>query len=199
MSVQNNSRASELGALLTDGTTGFTVRKQSGVGIFFHFFLLACMVVLGVALLVYYQSPKGCFLAVAIGGAFAMIATNLEKTKKMKQSIEFMNALFSSAMGKGYKFCCIVKHTGDIVFYNRAFQTVFPAYTLQDDRTLRSLMNLYNLPESDRDKLRDMMFNKTEGSLETAIRASAATESAPITFILETIERPTGFFLLRGK
>ncbi len=199
MSVQNNSRATDLGDLLTEGTTGFTVRKTSGVGLFFHFFLLGCMVIMGVAMLVSYQSPKGCALAVAIGAAFAVIAHNLERNKKMKEALEFMNALFSSAMGKGYKFCCIVKNTGDIVFYNRPFQAIFPAYILQDTRTLKSLLNLYNLPEADRDTLTKMMAEKTEGTLATSIRAGAEKDSTPITFYLDTIERPTGFFMLRGK
>ena len=199
MSIQNNSRATDLGAILTSGTTGFTVRKHSGIGLFFHFFLLACMVILGVALLVYYQSPKGCVLAVAIGFSFALIAHNLEKQKKMKESLEFMNALFSSAMGKGYKFCCIVKSTGEIVFYNRPFQSIFPAYVLQETRTLASLLSLYNVPTEHHDMLSNWMSQKQEGSFETTIRGAADTEATAITFHLDTIERPTGFFMLRGK
>ena len=199
MSVQNNSRATDLGEVLTAGTTGFKVRKRTGIGMFFHFFLLACMVVMGAALLVYYQSPIGCGIAVVIGICLAMVAQNLEKQKKAKEALEFMNALFSSAIGKGYQFACIVKNTGDIVFYNRPFQTVFPAYTAQDTRTLKALLDLYNVPEGDRDSLRNFMTENMGGSISTTINAKAQTEKTSMTFHLEPIERPTGFFLLRGK
>jgi hypothetical protein len=199
MSVKNNSRAADLGEILTSGATGFTVRKRTGVGIFFHFFLLACMVVFGASLLVYYESPVGCALAVSIGLSFAMIAQNLEKQKKSKESLEFMNALFSSAIAKDHQFACIVKITGDIVFYNRPFQAVFPAYTVQDDRTLKSLFNLYNVPEEHRDVLKKLMEGNQEGSITTTINAKAQTEKTSVIFHLEPIDRPTGFFLLRGK
>ena len=199
MSVQNNSRATDLGTILTEGTTGFAVRKRTGIGLFFHFFLLACMVVMGVSLLVYYQSPMGSAVAVAIGLSFALIAQNLEKQKKHKESLEFMNALFSSAIGKGYHFACIVKKTGEIVFYNRPFQAVFPAYTIQDTRTLKALLDLYNVPESDRETLRKFMTDNEGGSIATTINAKAQTDKTAITFHLDPIERPTGFFLLRGK
>jgi hypothetical protein len=199
MSVQNNSRATDLGEVLTSGTTGFMVRKRTGIGLFFHFFLLACMVVMGASLLVYYHSPVGCVVAVAIGLSFALIAQNLEKQKKHKESLEFMNALFSSAIGKGYLFACIVKISGEIVFYNRPFQAIFPGYTAQDTRTLKALLDLYNVPEGDRDSLRKFMTENSGGSIATTINAKAQTEKTSITFHLEPIERPTGFFLLRGK
>jgi hypothetical protein len=113
--------------------------------------------------------------------------------------LEFMNALFSSAIGKGYLFACIVKISGEIVFYNRPFQAIFPGYTAQDTRTLKALLDLYNVPEGDRDSLRKFMTENSGGSIATTINAKAQTEKTSITFHLEPIERPTGFFLLRGK
>ncbi len=200
MSPQNNSRASELGAILTSGASGFTVRKRTGIGLFFHFFLLACLVIMGASLLVYYQSPTGCLLAVAIGLSFVIVAHNLEKSKKVKESLEFMNALFSSSVGKGYKFCCIIKSTGDIVFYNRPFQSIFPAYIAQNTRTLSMLLGLYHVPQADREKITSLMATNTEGTFTTSIRQGGeAGETQSLSFQLETIERPTGFFLLRGK
>jgi hypothetical protein len=199
MATQNNSRTSDLGTILTTGSSGFTVRKRTGVGLFFHFFLLACMVILGVALLVYYQSPKGCALAIAIGLSFAIIAQNLEKLKKHKESIEFMNALFSSALGAGWKFCCIVKSTGDIVFYNRPFQSIFPAYIKQNNRTLESLLTLYNVPQADRDIINGFIFSTSAGSISITLPAVESAESQTFAVHIEPIERPTGFFLIRGK
>jgi hypothetical protein len=199
MAVPNNSRATDLGDILTVGTSGFTVRKRTGLGMFFHIFLLACMVLLGIALLVYYQSPKGCGLAIAIGASFALVAQNLEKQKQFRESLEFMNALFSSALGHGYAFCCIIKSSGDIVFYNRPFQTVFPAYIAQNTRTIASLMNLYHFPDEQRHALEKLMADNTQGNLTVNIRAAADSESRTTTFEIQPIERPTGFFLVRGK
>lgn len=195
----NKTRVSDLGDVLTSGTTGFTVRKRTGVGLFFHMFLLVCLVILGAALLVYYQSPQGCALAVGIGLSLALVAQNLERMKRIKQSLEFMNALFSSALGKGYEFCCVVKSTGEIVFFNRPFQAIFPAYISQEKRSIDVLFELYNVPQDHREKLKGMFTSATEGSIATSIRDAEATSERAITFYLEPIERPTGFTLVRGK
>jgi hypothetical protein len=196
---KNKARASDLGDALSSGTTGFTVRKRTGVGLFFHMFLLVCLVILGAALLVYYQSPQGCALAVAIGLSLALVAQNLERIKKVKQSLEFMNALFSSALGRGYLFCFVVKATGEIVFYNRPFQAIFPAYVAQEKRSIDLLFDLYNLPQDHREKIKAFVSSATEGSIATTLREAEATTEQAMTFYLEPIERPTGFVLVRGK
>jgi len=199
MATQNNSRASDITTILMTGATGFTVRKRTGLGLFFHFFLLACVVILGASLLVYYNSLEGCILAVAIGLSFALVAQNLENLKKTKESIEFMNALFSSALSSGYKFCFIVKNTGDIVFYNRPFQNIFPAYVAQNTRTFESLLNLYSVSEADQNILNGFISSNSGGNISLALRENESTENQTLTFHIEPIGRPTGFFLIRGK
>lgn len=199
MSPIIHGRASELGTILMDGSTGFTVRKRTGVGLIVHFFLLACMIILGASLLVYYQSPEGCFLAVAIGLCFAFVAQNLERLKKVKQALEFMNALFSSALGKGYQFVFIVKNTGDVVFYNRPFQAVFPTYVGTKDRTLETLLATYQMPQEHQEKLKALMSANTEGMITTVLREQSASSGLSVTLYVEPIERPTGFFIIRGK
>jgi hypothetical protein len=196
---KKTSRSSDLGTTLIAGTTGFVVRKRNGVGKVVHFFLLAAMVVFGAALLVYYRSPEGSALAVVIGGCFALVAVNLEKLKRNKNYLEFMNALFSSALGKGYKFCCIVKANGEVVFFNRPFQAVFPAFLAQESRSLETLLTLYNVPQDQREMLKSLIGSNSEGSFATTIREESATSSLSLTFHVEPIERPTGFVLLRGK
>ncbi len=200
MSPKNNSRASELGDLLTTGTSGFTVRKRTGLGLVFHLFMLLVLIVLGAAMLVYFKSPEGVALAIGIGISLTAIAINLEKMKKIKQSLEFMNALFSSALGRGYQFCFIVKSTGDIVFYNRSFQAIFPAYVEQNTRTIDTLFSLYNVPQDHRDKAKALISAASEASIPTSIRDAAPTASTQsVTFYFEPIDRPTGFVLVRGK
>ncbi len=199
MATQNSSRISDIGSILTVGSTGFAVRKRTGVGVVIHFFLLFAMCVMGASLLVWYQSPEGCVLAIVIGACFALIAQNLEKMKKIKQSLEFMNALFSSALGKGHQFCCIIKNTGEIVFYNRAFQACFPAYIAQSDRNVSQLLNLYTVAQEHKDKLSALMAANTEGMVSTTFREESATSGVSMTMYIEPIERPTGYFLVRGK
>lgn len=197
--VKAKSRASDVGPLLMSGSSGFAVRKKTGVGMFVHFFLLACMIILGASLLVHFRSLEGCMLAMAIGVCFAIIAHNLERTKKIKQYLEFMNALFSSALGKGYQFCCVVKSTGEVVFYNRPFQTIFPKFLDQSDRSIGALMSLYQVPAADQDKLKGFMSATSDGSVTTTLRDEAASTSLSLTLHVEAIDRPTGFFLVRGK
>lgn len=205
MKMQNNkskqlsSRAGDLGELLLAGSTGFAVRKRTVLGLFIHFFLLGCVVILGASLLVHFNSPEGCALAVGMGGVFLIISHNMEKLKKVKQSLEFMNALFSSALGRGHKFCCIVKNTGDVVFFNRAFQAVFPAYISQTDRKISALMQIYNVPDTQRDHISNLMSSNTEGTLTAVFREATATSELSMTISIEPIDRPTGFFLVRGK
>ncbi|MFZ4540874.1 MAG: hypothetical protein ACOYNL_03550 [Rickettsiales bacterium] len=198
MKAQHNSRTTDLGTTLYDGSTGFQVRKRNGIGMFFHVFALCCMVLMGASLLVYYRSPEGCAFAVAIGLSFALIAQNLEKQKKSRESLEFMNALLSSALGAGHRFCCIVKNTGDIMFYNRPFQEVFPEYITQGTHTLDALFTLYNVPQADHNAITGLMAPNRSGTINTSIRAEGSNTQT-ISIILEPIERPTGYFLLRGK
>jgi hypothetical protein len=199
MSAKNTSRASELGSILMSGTTGFTTRKRTGVGMFVHFFMLACIIVLGASFLVYYGSMEGCLLVSAIGFSFAMVAHNLERLKKIKEALEFMNALFSSALGKGYQFCFIVKYTGELVFYNRPFQSVFTDYMNQESRTLDSLLTLYQVPQEHRNSITAIMTAKGDGDVNTTMQSKASNTAMPITLHIEKIERPTGFFIVRGK
>jgi hypothetical protein len=199
MAAKNSNRTIDLGSLLTDGATGFTVRKRSTIGLIVHFFLLACMVILGTAFLVYYKSEEGCLLAVVVGLVFAIIAQNMEQLKRAKLSLEFMNALFSSALGKDHQFCCVVKKTGDIVFYNRAFQTLFPAFMAQSSRKLETLLSLYTIGQEHSDKLVTLMATNTSGTIPVTLREENGSTVISSTFVLEPIERPTGFFLLRGK
>ena len=199
MSTKNNSRASELGEILTTGSTGFTVRKRTGIGLVFHLFMMASLIMLGASLLVYYRSPEGCLLAVAIGASLAIIAHNLERLKKTKEALEFMNALFSSALGKGYKCCFIVKNNGNIVFYNRPFQVLFPNYVAQDDRTLDALMTLSHISPEERGNFSAMVSTSNSGTVTATIRDNEGDEGTKLTFEIEPIERPTGFFLIRGK
>lgn len=195
---KNSSRASDLGQILTTGTTGFVTRKRTGIGLFFHFFMLFCLVVLGAALLVWYESPQGCGLAVAIGLSLALISQNLEKLRRVKHSLEFMNALFSSALGRGYLFTFIVKSTGEIVFFNRPFQAAFPAYVDQESRMLDVLFELANIPAQDRESIKSRIATLSEGTVQTSMK-SGENGSQSVTFYLEPIERPTGFTLVRGK
>ncbi len=195
----NNSRTTDLGTILTDGASGFSPRKRTGVGLFFHLFVIASMVILAVALLVYYQSPRGCALAMAIGFSFLVIIENVQKLKRTKDSLEFMNALFSSALGSGYKFCFIVKSSDDIVFYNRPFQTIFPAYIMEKGHTLARLLSLYNVTQVDKDILYGFISSNSSGNVKIKVRSSLESEGEMLSFFVEPIERPTGFFLVRGK
>ncbi|MES2983855.1 MAG: hypothetical protein V4735_01550 [Pseudomonadota bacterium] len=199
MSKKTTLRSSDLGEGLRTGTTGFTVRKRTGVGKVVHFFLLIAMVVIGASMLVYYQSPEGCMLAVVVGAVFGLVAINFEKLKTTKESLEFMSALFSSALGRGYQFCCMVKANGDVVFFNRPFQSVFPAFITQPSRTLETLLTLYHVPQDQRDLLAAHLSANNEGSLTLSLRAADETAAKTMTVLVEPIERPTGFMLLRGK
>lgn len=197
--TKNSTRAGDLGSMLIQGSTGFTARKRTGFGLLVHIFLMATMMVFGVTLLVYYESLEGCALAIALGLCLAFISHNLEKMRSIKLSLEFMNALFSSALGHGFKFCFVVKGTGEIVFYNRAFQTVFPAYMEQSSRSFDVLASLYSIPAADLEKIKSMMASAADGEIKTTYKSASDTTSASATLLIEHIERPTGFILVRGK
>lgn len=196
-SPKNSSRASDLGHLLTEGATGFVARKRTGLSFFFHIFMLLCLIALGVALLVYYDSKQGCALAVAMGLSLALISQNLEKLRRVKHSLEFMNALFSSAVGKGYAFTFIVKSSGEIVFYNRPFQAIFSAYVEQGSRMLDVLLEKAEIAAPEREAIKTKISGLTEGSVQTSIKTG--NDMQAMTFYIEPIERPTGFALVRGK
>lgn len=192
-----NVRASDQVTLDDLKNSGFVIRKRTLNRQISQIFMMVLVIVVGISLIVYNDSYVSALLCVGIGGLIFYLALKLDKMGKIEQSNEFVMALLSSALGRGYAFCAIVRDDGQIVYLNRPFQEVFPAFIAQEKRDVCTLLSLYNVSDDERGKITALISGKSDGTLN--MTASNDGSKRSFTLTIEAIERPTGFVMLRGK
>ncbi|NBX03674.1 MAG: hypothetical protein EBR02_06405 [Alphaproteobacteria bacterium] len=179
--------------------SGFVVRKNTPIAKISEVFKWVSVVVLVVSVAMYYDSLIGFGICVG-GGALALfLGRQLERMQKIQQSTEFVSAIFSSALGKGYLFCIAIREDGEIVYLNRPFQTSFPDFIAQPKLTLQTLMKMQGVSEDDSIKIRAAISRPQDSSVTINMVIGNSNTVKPITFCIEPIERPSGFLLIRGK
>lgn len=177
---------------------GFVDRKRTVKNPVLHYGVLALIVVAGAWLLVHYQSPIGCVVAVVVGLAINAIAMESERLKRMLRATEFLSALFSSALGNGYRFVAIATTAGDVVYTNREFQTMFASLCEQYNFSLSQVFEAAKIPTDERDVLTTLTKTGKVGAAPATITdVSGAVHTT--TLEITPIERPAGFLLIRAK
>jgi len=179
--------------------SGFVVRKHTPIQAIVRLLMMITGIMAGTAVLLYYNDIDGVLLALGVGSAIAYIGRKLEHQETLQRSSEFMNALFSSALGDGYKFCAVARRAGEIVYVNRAFQDVFPTFIEQPKRDLKTLVRLFNIPEEDGQKMMLLATDGALGTVHTSVSVGVDRRSEPLSISVCPISRPHGFVLLRGK
>jgi hypothetical protein len=199
MAEVKNVRVSDRNDFASAKKSEFVARKHIPFKQITRLLIMLVIVVLGVAVLVYYNSLVGCWLASGVGLVILYVARKLEKLEKIQHSTEFMNALFSSALGKKYKFCTVINLAGEIVYLNRSFQAMFPAFVQQSERTLDKLLSMQNVAADRTDMVKKLIEQNSESSLAVIMDAGAEKAPESVTLYIEPIERPSGFVLIRGQ
>lgn len=198
MQPQQFSRASDRKEFRPTANNGFVPRKRTVQPPWLHYTLLALMLISGTGFIVYTRSLVACVVAAIIGYALIAITVQAEKLKAMLQSTEFLSALFSSALGSGYQFNLITTMTGDIVYNNRGFQSLYPEFSAQRSCRLSDLFVLAKLPGEHAQQALDFVKSGTKGAVTTTL-TSPKGEVIEVTLEIEPIERPVGFIMVRAK
>jgi PAS domain S-box-containing protein len=111
---------------------------------------------------------------------------------------EFENLLFSAAASLGSNFCIFLKSDGTIVYANDATRRMFPRFAYEQNRALENLLDEGKVENIDRDKLFSAMANAKKEVLIFAIADTTGNKRDYI-IILEPLQRPAGYFVLRGR
>jgi hypothetical protein len=174
----------------------FVFRKQSPtlVGLFVFFLTL---VLTGTAVVLLVKEPLALIsiLFVILGLGSSYIGNQVYHHRELQKKIEFQNALFSSALGKGYRFCLIAKKDGTIVYVNNGFSALFTHH--KEGGGLEEWLTRGKVPSELRDSLFDIMERDLSATLPLTIEGLDATHY-PCLLSVESIARPKGFYLLRG-
>lgn len=198
MDPRPHARASDRKEFLAPVQDDFVTRKRTFKNPRLFYLLFAVTLAVAALLYVYGHSPIGSAIALVIGFIAVAYALHAERLKRMLQATEFLSALFSSALGSNYRFCLITTMTGDIVFSNRPFQSLYPEFSNRRSCKLADLFVLAHMPPEHSAQLLAVVKERGEFSLETRI-VTPKGESQEVTLEVEPIERPAGFVLVRAK
>ena len=201
MKMPTNLRVSDQNAFSLKNRKDFTIRRHGlSTIVIYKLIFFTLVICAATTFLVYNQMMLGAQITTLIGLVLYVFAKQLEKHKKSLAFTEFLNALLSSALGKDHKFCMVVKQSdGQIVYLNRDFQKIFPEIAALEMRTLDILLNRYNIAAGARKSIIQAATKGAAKTVNTEFKAEHAKKTQEISFIIEPIQRPAGFSLIRGK
>lgn len=192
-------RVSDNPDFILDKDSGFKVRRRTPIQQIFFLFAFIGVVALGTSVIVYYNSLTGTYICFGLGVVLWFVGKQLEKLKMLLQVSEFMNALFSSALAKRFKFVAIVRLNGDIIYFNRPFQEYFPDFAGLEKRTITNLLEMAQANAEHKEAVLAAMTQQSESRTSVILHVGADKAVKPFTLSIEPIERPLGFVLLRGE
>lgn len=199
MTPTKSFRFSDHAELLRGDIPGFTQRKRTTTEQIYILVLAAIAVVIGVSLLVLNDAKTGSFICVIVGGVMLLVARQFEKQRTALQMSEFLNAIFASALSTGHLFSMVVKNSGEIVYFDRGFQTSFADFLEHPNRTIYTWLRAHGAPEEHRDKIEALLKNPTADKLAVPVLYGNAKTAQHLLLAVEPILRPGAFTLIRGK
>lgn len=186
--------------LITADVKDFTVRRRTTAQQIYSLFIAAILIIVGVSIIVYNNTLLGALICFVVGSVMYFTASQFERLKNALQNTEFMNAMFTAALGMYHKFCVIVRQNGEIIYFDRGFQATFPHLTGGDNkRTLETWLEMYSVSYADAQTVTAMVSQGSNGKHTFPIGGGIHKKPHTITLAVEAIPRPSGFILLRGK
>lgn len=179
--------------------TGFVVRQRTPVRALTTIFMGISGCVLLIACVFYYDNLNGFYMCLIAGLLMLFISRQLETMQRIQLSTEFTNALFSSAMAKGYKFCMIVSQAGDIIYCNRPFQAMFPAFSKQDKLTIEQWFLMQEGSSVQYQNVLSLLSVPSDSNVAVTLRGGENEAQQSMHLLIEPIEFPKGYVLIRGK
>jgi hypothetical protein len=198
--MPKNVRASDRLDLGHQEEDGFVVRKRfPSVRKMAQLCLSGLIIVLGVTVLLRNDTLIGSLICISVGSVMLYLGRTLEKQQNVINATEFMNAVFSSALCKGYRFCFIARANGNIIYLDRGFQELFPDFMSQSERELSVFCETQQLRPDVAAKLTELVRTHAEASLEMTALIGSNRVVQILTITCEPITRPKGYVLVRGK
>lgn len=133
-----------------------------------------------------------------LGSVGWYMVLQVQRNHDLLLATEFQNALFASALGLNNKFCIIIRREGNIVYFDRAFQQIFPEFLKQPRRSLDILLEQGKVSAGEIEKIYSAIERGVYEKVIFNIRG-AERKFFKIVMSVEPIMRPNGFILLRGR
>lgn len=198
MTAARNFRVSDRSNLAADRPEGFIFRKRSPMVTWVaRLFLWGVIAPLGVWLIVHYDTLNAALFCVAVGAIVHLLGRHIGQLKRILHNTEFLNTLFSSALGDRYAFCAVARQDGEIIYADHKFQELFPAFMQASDRSVAGLFDSAQVEATPRASLLESIAKarQAEIHLQCVLDGNAQT----LSFAVEPIAKPKGFVLLRGR
>jgi PAS domain-containing protein len=161
------------------------------------FTLCGTLIITGLCLMYATPNPIGlaALLFTIIGLACVYALIHVHRNRRQLESTEFENALFSSALNKGYHFCLIVAKDGTITYANPGFMDLFG--TIRSGTNVADWLAAGKVTSDDRAALYVAIAHDGDSQTKVSIE-SQDNHWLSLDLKVEPILRPAGFMLLRG-
>jgi hypothetical protein len=179
------------------GYKDFTARRREPTLV--EVFVMSLMIVLtgvGMVLLINDKLALTGILFTMIGLACVYLTVNTHHNRELLQATEFHNALFASALARNYAFCLIAASDGTIIYCNAGFKALFPG--IDNGHGTGEWLTAGNAPPEDQAWVLGSIEEGTAGQA-TLTMADGGERSLTLLLLIEPIERPAGFVLMRGR
>ena len=191
-------RFSDMG-LDVSGASDFVIRERTPTTpLLILIFLSTLLVSLSLMISINNKFALIGLLFVSLGSAGWYVILQVIRERDMLLATEFQNALFASALGLHNKFSILIKRDGTIIYLDRSFQTLFPDFIYQPNRSIETLLKTGNVSKEDAVKVHASIdrgvFDKVIFNLQ-----DARGKVHNIILSVEPILRPAGFTMLRGR
>jgi hypothetical protein len=200
MTIPHDIRASDHPEIIrASNSEGFVVRKpHPSIKRGYQICMLIGITFIGIYVLVLNDALMASLMCVLIGTIMLVLAKRIERLQGMLNATEFSNALFTSALTKGYLFTMIAAKNGDIVYLDRNTQAAFPDFIEQPKRTLDLLLTTHGTPPEQCQYIESLVSQPSRADVPMLIQYGVEKTPRQVTLAIDPIDRPKGFVVLRG-
>ncbi len=177
----------------------FSLRRNVPIRRIGMIFVIISFVAVLFAIAFYYKHLEGMAICLAFGIMLYFVAAQLQNLQKMQNATEFMNALFSSALSEGYKFCFVTRKDGVIVYMNRGFQSLFEEFALENSHDVLGWLEASGSSEDVKQNVLNNLNMDRPTNAIVSLHTSDKEHLTAYTLHINPIKRPSGFVLVRGS
>jgi len=148
----------------------------------------------------YFGGYVGLFFIIlgVLGGLVLYALYSIQRSHDLITDIEFQNALFSSAVKKNYDFTIFLGKDGSICYADPGFKRLFPDVSLSNDHALEDFMASCRFDLHTKERMLDaILSNQHEYFLINLPQADGV--EIPFHISLDTLSRPVGYFIVKGR
>lgn len=137
------------------------------------------------------------FTTIVIGMLTFHSIITVQKHLDLVLSIEFQNALFSSAFKEGKIFSMIVSQDDQLFYADPEFYRLYPHLVKQNTQILDAIAQTSDTPQENLEALNLSLINKTRETLDIYVNIDDKYTKARLTII--PLARPDGYFFVSAR